>query len=148
MNAWVTYFRSRTARAALFMAALAAVVVVSTQPAHAAPRTITGGETRLEVNVTTFVQMFSDGIFATPIAPATLEFGAAPAAIFPVQPPGAVDTETTLAAVVHQGGLRLEKQSIGVRARQHELHDPVHQPHVVPPARHRQSAHCRPRWRR
>jgi hypothetical protein len=114
MNAWVTHFRSRTARAAVFMAALAAVVVVSAQPAHAAQRTITGGETRLEVNVTTFVQMLSDGIFATAIAPATLEYGGAPAAIFPVQPPGAVDTENTLAAVVHQGGLRLEKQSIGV----------------------------------
>ena len=46
MNAWVTYFRSRTIRAALLMAALAAVVAVSAQPAHAAQRTITGGETR------------------------------------------------------------------------------------------------------
>jgi hypothetical protein len=66
------------------------------------------------VNVATFVQMLSDGIFVTPIEPARLEFGSQPAAIFPVAPPGAVDTENTLSAVLHQGGLRLEKQSIGM----------------------------------
>jgi hypothetical protein len=103
----------RGARIATVAALFTALVLVAAQPAQAVPRQITGGETRLEVNTATFVQMLSDGIFATPIAPATLEFGAAPAAIFPVAPPGAVDPENTLSVVPHAGGLRLEKQSIG-----------------------------------
>jgi hypothetical protein len=94
--------------------AVAGLFALIATPAQAVPRQITGGETRLEVNQATFVEMLADGIFATPIAPATLVFGANPAAIFPVAPPGAVDTENTLSAVVHQGGLRLEKQSIGM----------------------------------
>jgi hypothetical protein len=94
--------------------AVAALFATLAAPAQAVPRQITGGETRLEVNVATFVQMLSDGIFVTAIEPARLEFGAQPAAIFPVAPPGAVDTENTLSAVLHQGGLRLEKQSVGV----------------------------------
>jgi len=84
------------------------------QPASAVPRQITGGETRLEVNIATFVVMLNDGIFITAIDPARLEFGSNPAAVLPVRPPGAVDTENTLAAVPHDGGLRLAKDSIGM----------------------------------
>jgi hypothetical protein len=93
--------------------ALTALAVIA-QPASAVPRQITSGETRLEVNISTFVVMLNDGIFITAIEPARLEFGSNPAAILPVRPPGAVDTENTLAAVPHDGGLRLEKDSIGM----------------------------------
>jgi hypothetical protein len=91
-----------------------AVLASIAQPASAVPRQITDGETRLEVNISTFVVMLNDGIFITAIDPARLEFGSNPAAIFPVRPPGAVDTENTLAAVPHDGGLRLAKDSIGM----------------------------------
>src|SRR5687768_14828582 len=76
------------------------------QPAKAEPVTITGEETRLEVNISTFVAILSDGIFPTAIPPATLEFGSNPAAIFPVTG-GLFDVENGLAAVTHGGGLRL-----------------------------------------
>ena len=104
----------RAVHVTVLAATLAGLFAFFASSAQAVPRQITGGQTRLEVNVATFVQMLSDGIFATPIAPATLEFGSQPAAIFPVAPPGAVDTENTLSVVAHQGGLRLEKQSVGM----------------------------------
>ena len=83
----------------------------SAQPAKAAPVTLTGQETRLEVNIANFVALLSDGIFITAIPPAQLEFGGTPAAIFPVTG-GLFDVENSLAAVTHGGGLRLEKSSI------------------------------------
>jgi hypothetical protein len=89
------------------------VAMLCAQPAKAAPVTITGQETRLEVSVGTFVKLLGDGIFATAIPPARLEFGSQPAAIFPVTG-GAFDVENGVAAVTHGGGLRLEKQSINM----------------------------------
>ena len=87
------------------------VLALSAQPAKAEPVTITGQETRLEVNVSNFVALLSDGIFITAIPPARLEFGSNPAAIFPVTG-GLFDVENSLAAVTHSGGLHLEKSSI------------------------------------
>jgi hypothetical protein len=76
---------------------------------------VTGFETRLEVNITNFVRILADGIFATAIPPARLEYGSQPAAVFPVRPTGsAVDVENTITLVQHEGGLRLAKDSIGV----------------------------------
>ncbi len=89
------------------------VLALLAPPAKAAPVTITGHETRLEVNTSNFVKILADGIFITAIPPARLEFGSAPAAVFPVTG-GLFDVENTLAAVTLGGGLRLEKSSIGM----------------------------------
>ena len=98
----------------LIVVALALVAfALSTQPAKAEPVTVTGQQTRLEVNIATFVAILSDGIFPTAIPPATLEFGSNPAAVFPVTG-GLFDVENGLAAVTHGGGLRLAKESIGM----------------------------------
>ena len=82
------------------------------QPAQADTRVVSGGETRLEVNITNFVKLLSDGIFISPIAPARLEFGSNPAAIFPAGT-GLADAGLKTATVLHTGGLRIEKTSIG-----------------------------------
>jgi hypothetical protein len=84
-----------------------------TPSAKAEPVTITGDETRLEVNLTNFIKILGDGIFITAIPPARLEFGSFPAAIFPVSG-GLFDVENGLATVPHGGGLRLEKSSINM----------------------------------
>ena len=90
-----------------------AALSVLAQPARADTRVVKGGETRLEVNTANFVKMLSDGIFITPIAPARLEFGSNPAAIFPAGA-GVADAVLQTATVPHQGGLHMEKASIGV----------------------------------
>ncbi len=82
------------------------------QPARADTRVVNGGETRLEVNISNFVKLLGDGIFITPIAPARLEFGSNPAAIFPASS-GVADAVLNTATVLHQGGLHIEKSSIG-----------------------------------
>ena len=87
-------------------------VAVLAAPARADTRVVTGGETRLEVNITNFVKLLADGIFITPIAPARLEFGSNPAAIFPASS-GVADAVLNTATVPHQGGLHIEKASIG-----------------------------------
>jgi hypothetical protein len=92
--------------------ALVAVAVIA-QPAQADTRVTKGGETRLEVNIFNFVKLLGDGIFITPIAPARLEFGANPAAIFPASA-GVADAVLKTATVPHQGGLHIEKSSIGM----------------------------------
>jgi hypothetical protein len=94
----------------LFLAV--SVLALSAQPAQADTRVIKGGESRLEVNIANFVKMLGDGIFATAIEPARLEFGARPAAIFPASNVGVFDPVLTVGAVHHQGGLRLAKDSI------------------------------------
>jgi len=91
---------------------LIALAVVA-QPAKADTRVVTGGETRLEVSVANFVKLLGDGIFITPIAPARLEFGSNPAAIFPAST-GVADAVLKTATVPHQGGLHIEKSSIGM----------------------------------
>ena len=97
---------------ALSIAALSLILLaLCVQPAKAEPVTVTGQETRLEVNISNFVALLSDGIFITAIPPAQLQFGSTPAAIFPVTG-GLFDVENTLAAVTHAGGLHLEKSSI------------------------------------
>lgn len=88
------------------------VLALSAQPAQADTRIVSGGESRLEVNITNFVKLLGDGIFATPIPPARLEFGVQPAAIFPITEVGVFDPVLTVGAVHHQGGLRLAKDSI------------------------------------
>ena len=90
---------------------LIALAVVA-QPAKADTRVVTGGETRLEVSVANFVKLLGDGIFITPIAPAQLQFGSNPAAIFPAST-GVADAVLQTATVPHQGGLHIEKSSIG-----------------------------------
>jgi hypothetical protein len=82
------------------------------QPAKADTRVVKGGESRLEVSLINFVKLLNDGIQITPIAPARLEFGSKPAAIFPVNNTGVADAVLSTAAVPHQGGLRLTKASI------------------------------------
>ena len=91
--------------------AILMVLAICAPSANAAPVTVTGDNTRLEVSISNFVVLLGDGIFITAIPPATLEFGSNPAAIFPVTG-GVFDVENTLSAVTHGGGLRLEKQSI------------------------------------
>jgi hypothetical protein len=95
------------------VALVAVTLALCAQPAKAEPVTVTGDNTRLEVNVATFIKILGDGIFATAIPPAELQFGSAPAVIFPVTG-GAFDVENGLAAVTHGGGMRLEKSSIGM----------------------------------
>ncbi len=90
---------------------LIALAVVA-QPARADTRVVTGGETRLEVSISNFVKLLGDGIFITPIAPTRLEYGSQPAAIFPAGT-GVADAVLQTATVPHQGGLRIEKASIG-----------------------------------
>ena len=87
-------------------------VAVPAAPARADTRVVNGGETRLDVNVANFVKLLGDGIFITPIAPARLEFGSNPAAIFPASS-GVADAVLSTATVPHQGGLHIEKSSIG-----------------------------------
>ncbi len=91
--------------------ALMAVAVIAPQ-ARADTRVVTGGDTRLEVSITNFVKLLGDGIFITPIAPAQLVFGSNPAAIFPAST-GLADASLKTATVPHQGGLHIEKSSIG-----------------------------------
>ena len=62
---------------------LIALAVVAPSRQRRDTRVVTGGETRLEVNIAGFVKLLGDGIFITPIAPAQLVFGSNPAAIFP-----------------------------------------------------------------
>ena len=97
---------------AAFCVGLFAIAIVAPQ-ARADTRVVTGGETRLEVNIFNYVNLLSDGIFVTAIAPARLEFGSSPAAIFPAST-GVADAVLQTATVPHQGGLRLEKSSIGM----------------------------------
>ena len=92
---------------------LIAMAVVAPKPAQADTRVINGGETRLEVSVSGFIKLLGDGIFITPIAPARLEFGSSPAAIFPVNSVGVADAVLQTATVPHQGGLHITKDSIG-----------------------------------
>ena len=73
---------------------------------------INGGETRLEVSISNFVKLLQGGIWIDPIAPAQIEFGAQPAAIFPVDTVGVADAGLQTATVPHQGGLRIKKASI------------------------------------
>jgi hypothetical protein len=97
--------------------AFASALAFAAKPTKADTRVVTGGESRLEVSVANFVKLLGDGIFITPIAPARLEFGAEPAAIFPVGSPlgnlGVADAVLKTATVPHQGGLRITKDSIG-----------------------------------
>jgi hypothetical protein len=90
------------------------VAMAWAQPAQANTKVVKGGETRLEVNLWNFVQLLGDGIFASAIPPARIEYGAWPAAIFPIRNVGLIDAKKTIATVPHDGGLRMEKQSIGV----------------------------------
>ncbi len=89
------------------------VAMAWAQPAQADTKVVTGGETRLEVNVANFVKLLGDGIFVTAIPPARLEYGAQPAAIFPVRNVGLIDAANSITTVPHDGGLRMEKSSIG-----------------------------------
>ena len=89
------------------------LAICAAPPAKAAPVTITGTETRLEVNIIGFIALLNDGILITAIPPARIEYGARPAAIFPVTG-GLYDVPNALAAITHSGGLHMEKASIGV----------------------------------
>jgi hypothetical protein len=97
---------------ALCLSSLA--VAIAAQPAQAATVVPKSGETRLEVSIPAFIKLLNNGIFATAIAPARLEYGAAPAAIFPARNIGLFDASLNTATVPHEGGLRIEKASIGM----------------------------------
>ncbi len=70
--------------------------------------------------------MLSDGIFVTPIAPATLEFGGQPAAIFPVAATRRGRHREHACRSGAPGGPAAREAEHRVRARHHQLHDPVH----------------------
>jgi hypothetical protein len=97
----------------VFVAGLLSILLAFAAPAaKAEPVTVTGDETRLEVNIINFVKLLSDGIFISAIPPARLEFGSQPAAIFPITG-GVFDSDNSLSAVTHGGGLHIAKDSIG-----------------------------------
>jgi hypothetical protein len=89
------------------------LLAIAAQPAKADTRVVNGGESRLDVSLSNFLKLLGDGIFITPIEPARLEFGSNPAAIFPVGVGGIADAQLQTATVLHQGGLRITKESIG-----------------------------------
>jgi hypothetical protein len=91
---------------------LLVVSTVATQAAQATPRVPKGGESRIVVSVPAFIKLIQDGIFATPIAPATIQYGSSPTLILPTHNLGLFDASLTTATVPHQGGLHLEKSSI------------------------------------
>src|SRR5262245_5521190 len=91
---------------------LLVVSTIATQAAQATPRVAKGGESRVEVSIPAFLKLIQDGIFATPIAPATIQYGSQPTVIFPAHNIGLFDADLTTATVPHQGGLHLEKSSI------------------------------------
>jgi hypothetical protein len=82
------------------------------RPAHAVTRTITGGETSLRVNISTFLKVINAGISASAIPPARLEFGATPTVFFPVRANGAADAQNSLVLAMHDGGLRLQNATL------------------------------------
>jgi hypothetical protein len=98
--------------AAPLLIALIALAAFAARPAAAEPRSITGGETALRVNIHTFLKIVNAGIFATAIPPARLEFGATPTVYFPVRSGGAADVENSLVLVMHDGGLRMQKDPV------------------------------------
>ena len=87
-------------------------LAIAAKPAQADTRVINGGETRLEVSLTNFVKLLQAGLWIDPIAPAQIQFGSDPAAIFPVNTVGVADAGLQTATVPHQGGLRIKKASI------------------------------------
>ena len=91
--------------------ALIACAAIVAQPAQADTRVVKDGDSSLEVNIASFMELLGDGMWMDPIAPATIEFGANPAAIFPVGSPagklGVADAVLKTATVPHQGGLRI-----------------------------------------
>ena len=87
-------------------------LAIAAKPAQADTRVINGGETRLEVSLGNFVKLLQGGIWIDPIAPAQIEYGSDPAAIFPVGSVGLADAALKTATVPHQGGLRIKKASI------------------------------------
>ena len=90
------------------------LLALAARPASAEPRVGTGGETRLFVQVNFFLALVNDGIFATAIEPAFIQFGFNPQVVFPMRPNGAMDAANSLSLTTHDGGLRLEKESIGM----------------------------------
>ena len=107
-----TVFSCSRRIAAPLLIALIALAAFTARPAAAEPRSITGGEMALRVNIHTFLKVLNAGISATAIPPARLEFGATPTVYFPVRSGGAIDSATSLALVVHEGGLRMQKDPI------------------------------------
>jgi hypothetical protein len=91
---------------------LLAVLAVSAQPARADTRVVTGGESRMVVNIQSFIKMVGDGIWVYEVKPARIEYGQEPAAIFPIRNVGVIDPALPLGAVSHDGGLRLVKARI------------------------------------
>jgi hypothetical protein len=100
--------------ALLALLGIVASLALASRPAQAEPVQVTGGETGLRVNISTFLKVLNAGISATAIPPARLEFGLHPTVYFPVAPGGVFDVPNTLAVVPHQGGLRLTKDALTV----------------------------------
>lgn len=107
-----TIFSCSRRVAAPLLIALIALAALAARPAAAEPRSVTGGETALQVNIHTFLKIVNAGIFATAIPPARLEFGATPTVYFPVRSGGAADVENSLVLVLHDGGLRMQKDPV------------------------------------
>jgi hypothetical protein len=91
---------------------LLVVSTVATQSAQATPRVPKGGQSQVVVSIPAFLKLIQDGIFATPIAPATIQYGSSPTVTFPARNIGLFDASLTTATVPHEGGLHLEKSSI------------------------------------
>ena len=87
------------------------VLAVVAQPAKADTRVSQRRRDRLEVSISNFVKLLGDGIFITPIAPARLSSGPTrprSSRRTPASPTPCCDRDRP-----HQGGLHIEKSSIG-----------------------------------
>jgi hypothetical protein len=91
---------------------LVLLIALAPSPARAEPVVLTGEETALRVNIHTFLRIVNAGIQATAIPPARIEFGLNPTVYFPVRSGGAFDVPNSLAAYMHDGGLRMTKEDL------------------------------------
>jgi hypothetical protein len=89
-------------------------LALSAQSARAQTRVISGGESRLRVNIISFTKLAGAGLWVYEIPPARIVYGRQPAAIFPIRNVGVIDPGPPLGTVSHDGGLSMRKQSIGV----------------------------------
>jgi len=90
------------------------IAAIAPSRAAASPASVLGGQTALAVNVDTFLALINDGFTATTIAPATLEYGAAPTAYFPIRSGTVFDVGQKTGIVRHKGGLRMTRRSTTV----------------------------------
>jgi hypothetical protein len=95
------------------LATLLTVMAVSAQSARAETRVINGGESRMAVNVLSFLKLVGDGMWVYEVKPAKITYGGKPAMTFPVRQIGLLDPAAPLGVVSHDGGLRIVKPKVG-----------------------------------